>query len=333
MNNNSDTISAIICYAVFVYRNIKNIPFPSKLRTEEGRELAEKISESFLKNTKCKFKKVNLWQESKEKCILLLENLIIDDETYKNRKFSILLVTEDKSVVILINGENHIKIISKHRYKKLQELYKISSELLDELSKDFDFEYDDNLGYLTENIDKVGTAVKTANAIHLPILNKTGEINDVIEEYKKEEIILNNIFVDDIENIGNIYSVENKVTLGVTTEEIFSDIDAITRQIIMREKKARKALLESDPNEIYDWVFRAKAILMNARKITYKEVLKNISMVRMGAEMKIIEGVKFHQFREAILASKYNSITNEENDSTEVDVQRANYIREVFKDI
>lgn len=333
MNDNSDTISAIICYAVIVYRNIKDIPFPSKLRTEDGRKLAEKISESFLKNTKYKFKKVNLWQESKEKCILLLENLIINEETYKNRKFSSLLLTEDKSIAILINGENHIDIISKHRYIKLQELYKISNELLNEILKDFDFEYDDNLGYLTADINKVGTAVKTASSIHLPILNKTGEIKDVIEEYKKEGIIINDIFIDDIENIGNIYSVENKITLGVTPEEIFSDIDAITRQIMMRERKVRKALLKSDPNEIYDWIFRAKAILMNARKITYKEVLKNISMVRLGAEMNIIEDVNFKQLSEVTLASKYNSITNEENDNTEVNVQRANYIRGVFKNI
>lgn len=333
MKNNSDTISAIICYAVIVYRNIKDIPFPSKLRTEEGRDLAEKISESFLKNTKYKFKKVNLWQESKEKCILLLENLIINEETYKNRKFSTLLLTENKSIVILINGENHINIISKHKYLNLQDLYKISDELLNGVLKDFEFEYDDNLGYLTADINKIGTAVKTANSVHLPILNKTGEINEVIEKYKKEGIILNDIFIDNIENVGNIYSIENKITLGVTTEEIFSDIDAITRQIMMRERKARKALLESDPNEIYDWIFRAKAILMNARKITYKEVLENISMIRLGLEMKVMEDVNCNQLNEITLISKYNSITNEENDNTEANVQRANYVREVFKNI
>ncbi|MGL4991655.1 MAG: hypothetical protein ACRC57_10935 [Sarcina sp.] len=328
-------VDILVSSELRIYRNIQNIQFPSKLRNEEGKEIAEKISQIFLKNSKYKFKRVNLWQKSKEDIISFIENNIISSRTLKNRMFSTILFTDDNTTVIVINDENHIKILLRKIDLKLEDLYKKAEELLFEVSKELKFAYSKDYGYLTSSPKTVGTGVKAREILHLPILNKIGAIDDLIVNLEKISITLKPIFKIDNRAYGNLYKIENKITIGILEKNIFTDVDAIVQQLILKEKKARTVLKDSGEYELKDSIFRARGIIQNARKITFSEVLDLTSMLRLGIEMKFLNNLTSMDINNSILIAKKETIkkTGKMKNTLQGDIKRANEMRKIYKNI
>ena len=316
---------------VYIYRNLKDVVFPSKLSVEEGREISEKISTAILKNKTYKFKKVNLWEESKKNLFLLLELGIISFKLYKNREYSSVLVNQDERYVVMINEENHITLFYRGIKTSCRELYNSAQKIMDDISREFEFGYNDRFGYLSSTIDKLGTGIKAYTILHLPLLNNIKEIEDLTIELDKVGIEFSDVFTNEDEGISNLYKLSNKITVGMTVEEIFNDIEAMTHQVIIKETKERKYLKETDYEGLCDDIFRAKGILENARKMTYKEEIKLISKLRLGIELGLIKNISIADINELFLTTKYNhikSLTDEKINENQENILRATKIRE-----
>ncbi|MGL4656038.1 MAG: hypothetical protein ACRCWM_09175 [Sarcina sp.] len=316
---------------LYIYRNLKDVVFPSKLSVEEGRAVSEKISEILLKNEFYKFKKVNLWEESKENLFLLLERGAISLKHYKNRDFATLLMSSDERFSVMINEENHITVVCRGIKTSCRELYNIAQNLLDDIFKVEKVAYNDRFGFLNATIDKLGMGLKACSILHLPLLNNAKMIKSVTSELDKVGIDFYDVFTTENEGVSNLYRLSNRVAVGVTAEEIFNDLDAMTYQVVIKETKERKYLKETDYEGICDNVFRAKAILESARKITYGEVLKLLSMVRLGIEVGLIDNISIPVINELFLITKYNhikSLTNEKVNENKENILRATRVRE-----
>ena len=323
--------SILMSSELYIYRNLKNVIFPSKLSVEEGRVLSEKICDIILKNKNYKFKKVNLWEESKENLFLLLELGIISFKLYKNREYSSVLINEDERYVVMINEENHITLFYRGIKASCGELYNKAQKIIEAISGNFDIGYNDRFGYLNSTIDKVGVGIKAYTILHLPILNNLKMIESIISELDKARIEFFDIFENENKGISNLYRLSNKVTVGITAEEVFNDIEAMTYQIMLKETKERKHLKQTDYEGICDNIFRAKALLENARKMTYTEEIKLISMLRLGIELGLIKNICIADINELLLTTKYNhikSLTNEKINENQENILRATKIRE-----
>ena len=320
---------------VYIYRNLKDIAFPSKLSVEEGREISEKISTAILKNKTYKFKKVNLWEESKKNLFLLLELGIISFKLYKNREYSSVLINRDERCVVMINEENHITLLYRGIKTSCRELYNRAQKIMDDISREFEIGYNDRFGYLSSTIDKLGTGIKAYTILHLPLLNNIKEIEGLITELDKVGIEFSDVFTNEEEGISNLYKLSNKITVGVIAEEIFNDIEAMTHQVIVKETKERKYLKETDYEGLCDDIFRAKGILENARKMTYREEIKLISSLRLGIELGLVKNICIADINELFLTTKYNhikSLTNEKINENQENILRATKIREKLKE-
>lgn len=316
---------------LYIYRNLKDVVFPNKLSVDEGREFSEKICNIILKNKNYKFKKVNLWEESKENLFLLLELGIISFKLYTNREYSSVLINEDERYVIMINEENHITLFYRGIKRSFRELYNKAQKVMDDISIEFDIGYNDRFGYLNSTIDKLGAGIKAYTILHLPLLNNLKMIESLTSELDKVGVEFYDAFTNEGKGMSNLYKLSNKITVGVTAEEIFNDIDAITHQVIVKETKERKYLKETDYEDICDKIFRAKGILENARKITYLEEVNLISMLRLGVELGLIKNIYIEDINELLLITKYNHIkglTDEKMNENQENILRATKIRE-----
>ena len=316
---------------LYIYINLKDIVFPNKLSIEEGREFSEKICDIILKNKNYKFKKVNLWEESKENLFLLLELGIISFKLYKNKEYASVLINEDDRYVIRINEENHITLFYRGIKTTCRELYNKAQKVIEDISREFDIGYNDRFGYLNSTIDKLGTGIKAYTILHLPLLNNLNMIESLTSELDKVGVEFHDVFTNEYKGISNLYRLSNKITVGVTAEEIFNDVEAMTYQMIIKETKERKYLKETDYEGLCDNIFRAKAILENARKMTYSEELKLISMLRFGIEVGLVKSVCIADINELLLTTKYNHIktlTDEKINENQENILRATKIRE-----
>lgn len=298
----------IVSSEIIISRNIDSIVFPFKLGINQGRELSENISKTFMKNEKYKFKKVNLWQESKEDIGLYIEQGVVSSSLFKNKNISSFVISEDKHLIIMINGENHITIRLRADEAKFKELYEEAKYIMDFIEQNFDIAFHEKFGYLNSSINNLGTAFRVSSVIHLPILNRKRSINQLNDELNQVGLCLEDIYVNENIGISNLYRVYNKVTIGVREEEILNDIEAITYQLVMKEKNVRKKFIETDREELEDKIFRAEAILTNARKITFRESLGLLSMIRLGVEMDMINNLSISDLNSLCILIQQNNI-------------------------
>lgn len=320
-------------YELIYYRNLKDIKFPFKLSVEEGRDVVKKIQGIFSNYEFLGFKKINLWQESKEKLFLLIERGLISDKLYQNREKAALLIKDDEGLIIMINEENHIKIVVRRGKKTFKDIEKKGREILEILENNLVIAYDERLGYLTTSLNNIGTAIKASVVIHLPMITIGDRLEETIQRLEKQKIVLEDIYKEDNKGLSNIYVLSNKLTLGMTDKEIMNDIEAISHQLMIQEKKERELLLETDEEGTFDTVFRAKGILQNARKIKYSELINLLSMLRMGIELGIVKNMTLDDVDKLLIEGQYNHIKriagtkiNENRES----IVRATMVREAF---
>ncbi|MGL5767219.1 MAG: hypothetical protein ACRCX8_16425 [Sarcina sp.] len=320
-------------YELIYYRNLKDTPFPFKLDTENGRGISKKIQEIFVNHEILGFKKINLWQESKEKLFLLLERGLITNKLYKNREVASLLIKDDESLIVMINEENHIKVVARRGKKTFKYVEAKGKEILEILENNLELAYDERLGYLTTSVNNIGTALRVSVIIHLPMLTIGHRLDEIVQRLEKQKIILEDIYKEDNKGLSNIYVLSNKVTLGMTDKEIMNDIEAISHKLMIQEKKEREILLETDEEGTFDTIFRALGILKNARKIKYSELINLLSMVRMGVELGIIKDITLDNIDKLLIEGQYNHVKeivgtkiNENRES----IIRATMVRETF---
>ena len=325
--------SIIVSSEIIISRNIDSKVFPFKLGINQGRELSENISKIFMKNEKYKFKKVKLWQESKEDIGLYIEQGIVSSSLFKNKTISSFVISEDKHLIIMINGENHITVRVRGDEANFKELYEEAKSIMDFIEQNFDIAFHEKFGYLNSSINNLGTAFRVSSVIHLPILNRKRSINQLNDELNQVGLCLEDIYINENIGVSNLYRVYNKVTIGVREEDILNDIEAITYQLVMKEKNVRKKFLETDREELEDKIFRAQGILTNAKKITFGESLGLLSMIRLGIEMGIINNLSINDLDSLCTLIQHNNICkvlNEQLTENKEKIERAWILRKTL---
>ena len=78
-----------------------------------------------------------------------------------------------------------------------------------------------------------------------------------------------------------MYQLSNQITLGISEEFAIKNLKAITLQLCAQERTAREEMLKDVSTE--DRIFRAYGLLKWARLLSTKELMENLSFVRLGS--------------------------------------------------
>ena len=104
--------------------------------------------------------------------------------------------------------------------------------------------------------------------------------------------------------------------------------------MIKREKNTRNYLLEKKQVEFEDRIFRAKGLLSNARVISSKEALKNLSTIKLGIDSGVLKELKGDELIDLMISIRPGNVQSLENkvmDKDERDIKRASVLRDYFK--
>lgn len=289
----SETSSSdiVISSRVRLARNIKNRPFPHKETVEKGRELAKEIEDVVISNI-TDLNKIHLWEIDKLKQEYYFERHLISPKLIENNNKASLIVSDDETVSLMINEEDHLRIQSITSGLNLEEAYKSTNELDDILEDNLEFAFDESYGYLTACPTNIGTGLRASAMIHLPALTINGEINKVLNAISQVGMTIRGLYGEGSKGYSNLYQISNQITLGLSEEDIINNLNVVIGQVVNQEYYFREKYMEKYRYELEDRVFRALGILRSAILMDIKESLKLISDVRMGIEMGIIKGVK-----------------------------------------
>ncbi|HWR61300.1 MAG TPA: protein arginine kinase [Clostridia bacterium] len=321
----------ILSSRIRLARNLDGIPFPAGLDTEKSAAVLEKVRGSLLKSTSpVKFSDYVMKELPPVERQFLVERHLISPGLAKNGTDGAALISEDETLSIMVNEEDHIRIQAILPGLQIKKSWELASGIDDELEQGLEYAYNENWGYLTSCPTNVGTGMRASVMVHLPALNITGNMSKILQAVAHIGLTIRGIYGEGTDMVGNIFQISNQITLGRAEEEIVENLTAVTRQIIDKEKEARKVLIGNNRIQIEDKIWRSWGIMQNARVMNSQECMKLLSDIRLGVDMGIIENIPQQLLNEIMIETQTASMqkmSGRELSPAERDIIRAEMVR------
>ena len=331
LNCNQNDI--VISTNVQLSRNIEKVPFPEKLTVADGRKNGENIYNSIKDKFESEmFKLYDIWDYDKNFFNEYLDKHLISEKLLKNSDKSSLILNRDETISIMVNEEDHIKIQCITSGLNLEDALENIVSIDEKIEENIKYAFDEEFGYLTSRIENVGAAMKVNLLIHLPALTMSEEIENISKRLNSKGLELRGLYLEDSNVLGNIYIISNRSSLGITEEEIISNIKEEVLNLLADEYKFREILIGKCKYELEDKIYRALAILQHAVLLNFKEALDLISKVRLGIELSLIQ-VDKNKLNKLIVNIKDSSIENivgRKLSEKELEYERANIVRKIL---
>ena len=326
----------VLSTRVRLARNLVKFPFPAKMTGEQRQQLVETVSRSMaatpLGQGQYHFLQgAALSQQQKE---ILLEKHLISPQFALDNQGQGILISEDESIVVMVNEEDHVRIQSFLPGLQLPAALAGANQVDDWLEQGLDWAFDDKIGYLTACPSNVGTGMRASVMVHLPALALTGKLEQIFAAMPKLGLTVRGIYGEGSESMGHLYQVSNQVTMGYGEEEIIARLETVVNQIITEEKKARAWLLEQQKVKLYDMIWRSYGIACFARTLSLGEMMDHLSWLRLGIDLKILDKITKAQLNEILIAGQDHFLTKDQTKTLsdgDKDILRASLVRKVLQ--
>ncbi len=326
--------SIVISSRVRLARNLSNIPFPTMLNKESGKQIIENIySEDAKTEGFAGYDFYDMQDTGFVDRYALVERHLISPNLATHGSIGAALIREDEVVSIMLNEEDHIRIQALLPGLQIREAWNIASVVDDAIESKVDYAFSEKLGYLTSCPTNVGTGLRASVMIHLPGLSMTANINKVLHAVTQVGLTIRGLYGEGTEFIGNMFQISNQITLGRSEDETIDNLTGITEQIIDKEKESRQLLLENHRIHLEDRIFRAWGTLTNARIISGQESMKLLSDVRLGVDTGILKDIPIENLNRVMVETNNANLqkhSDAELNATERDIIRAEEIRKLI---
>ncbi len=313
-------------------RNLREEPFPARLNAQGKKEVCQRIKNAVMDSCS-DFDYIEMENMSEAQAVSLAEMHLISPEFASERTGRALLLKKDESVSIMVNEEDHIRLQVLSPGLSFQEAYRQASEIDEKLDERLGFAFHQTLGYLTQCPTNLGTGMRASVMLHLPALQECGQIADLANTVSKLGLTIRGTYGEGTQASGAFYQLSNQVTLGISEEAALKNLEGITRQVMVQERRARTELLK---NPVFlDKVWRAAGVLATARRLSSEEFMQMISLVRLGVAQNIFI-ISETDLNRLIVESQPATLmvhAHQELDASRRDSQRAALVREKLKNV
>lgn len=335
MNIQDDYTDIVISTRIRLARNLIGYRFPLAFSEDEALKIEQAVTHAIqdddtLHGTFSYFaiKDLPLLQRQ-----ILVEKHLISPQLAKKESVGSVLLSNDESISIMINEEDHLRIQCMSASFQLKKAYEQANKIDRILEKSLPYAFRDDFGYLTSCPTNIGTGLRASVMMHLPALTITGQMNQIINAMTRLGMAVRGIYGEGSENLGNVYQVSNQITLGKTEEDILVDLQSVAEKIIQKERQAREKLVARTELALEDRVYRSLGILTHARILTSEEAATCLSNVRLGVDLQIIHHIKTATLNECIVSMQPGFLQHYAGAAlqpTERDSVRAKMLREVL---
>ncbi len=322
----------IISSRVRLARNLSKYYFKSRIEEKdlssilESVELAARAVPQLQELVSLNMDKLSAFEKA-----LLMERRLISPNFARDHGPSRALIGPGELVSLMVNEEDHLRIQVMQPALGLHSAWEVINTVDDQLSKNLDYAFSNQYGYLTACPTNVGTGLRASIFVHLPALVATGQIQNILQNLGSSEIAFRGFYGEGTRMLGDIYQVSNQLTLGRLEERIIERMYFVALELTELERAERLKLLERDSIMVEDRVFRAIAILQAARMLESKELLQLLSDLRLGSSLGIIEPIDYALLNELVVTTQsahLQKLLHKEMNSRERDIARAEYTKQ-----
>ena len=325
--------ATVISSRIRLARNVCGVPFVIK-NGDKALKFAVDVTKSLnrIENfTLYKMKDLSYTERAS-----MVERYFISKYLFSNVSGGAVAISQDERVSVMINEEDQIRAQCILGGLQLKECYKRLSKLDDELSKYFDFAFDDDFGYLTACPSNVGTGLRASAMMFLPALTESGQIQGVMEKAKELGLTFRGIYGEGSKADSYIYQISNEVTLGKSEEYIIEEVEKFVMSVSYSEVEIRGEIYQNKPIELKDRCMRAYGVLTNCAYLEYEEFLSLITLVKLGITLNLFKFKDDREIDNLIVSARPNIIKLMNGDDisvTEEGIARAKYVAKSLKEL
>ena len=319
--------TAVVSTRIRLARNLVDFPFPVRMTDQQKLALCDTVCNAA--KDIMDFDRIDMSTLSETQAIALVERHLISPQFVRQTVGKTLLLSKDKTVAIMINEEEHIRLQVIKSGLCLEETYKLADEIDDKLSKKLNFAFSDKLGFLTQCPTNLGTGMRASVMLHLPALQKSRALSKIASNLSKLGMTIRGMYGESSESKGALYQLSNQVSLGISEQSAVDNLKNIASELASSEIKQRDAIITDI--EMLDTICRSLGILKTARIINHHDALKLLSNVRLGVSQKVIDSLSLESIDELMCDIQPANILNRFGETISVkerDIKRADYLRE-----
>lgn len=323
----------VISSRVRIARNLRHFPFPMLATNQQSLDVMNQltaIGQSGKLDPIGRFDTIILSELSELERRVLVEKHLISPNLANESRGGAVILSENESVSIMINEEDHLRIQCLYPGFQVKEAWTLANQIDDIFEEEANYAFDEKRGYLTTCPTNVGTGIRASVMMHLPALVLTQQINRILSAVTQVGLAVRGMYGEGSEAVGNLFQISNQITLGQTEGEIIDNLHGVAKQIIEHEKAARQRLLSESRLRIEDRVRRSYGILSYAAVMDSKESAQRLSDVRLGVDLGLLDHVTSQSLNELIVMTQPGFLQqtfNEKMSADQRDYRRAELIR------
>ncbi|XP_064105323.1 uncharacterized protein LOC135214834 isoform X3 [Macrobrachium nipponense] len=158
-----------------------------------------------------------------------------------------IFLNSDDTLVVWVNEEDHLRIISMQEGGNLGEVYDRFVRAVTDLDKMLPFSFSKRLGFLTFCPTNLGTAIRASVHIRLP---KLGENRQTLEETAdKFNLQVRGTSGEHTEAEDGVFDISNRRRLGITEIEALQEMYNGVKEIIQLEQSLEESDTQNSPDE------------------------------------------------------------------------------------
>jgi len=322
--------SAIISSRVRLARNFRKYPFYAKLDSG-GSQMMVDEAVGYLNHY---FPPSHFGRKKPAEKLAMVERHSASPEFLRVEKPKELLTQEDEKISVMINEEDHVRIQTISPGDGVEEALGVAYKIDDLIEENMEYAFDKNYGYLTSCPTNAGTGMRASFMIHLPMLERSGTLKNVVAAVTKFGYALRGIYGEGTDPMGDIYQLSNQMTLGKSEDEIIKGLRNVAGQLIDMENRLRERAFAERKAEIMDGVGRSYGILAYSRIISAPDAMRHLSDIRAGSMLGILPGRKpempIYRIMMGIQPGSLQLRAGKELDERERDMARSDMLREIF---
>ncbi len=286
-------------------RNLSSRNFPHRLNDAEAEEICGKLAAALPQDGE--FAGVD-WQILRLDELLereqgvLLEKHLLSRDILQHTQGRALAVNAAQTLALMFNEEDHLRMQAILPGLQPEAAWQRLSALDDRLSERLDFAFDDKLGFLTACPTNLGTGLRASVMLHLPALQITGRLEGIFAQLPQAGMTVRGVYGEGSQSEGNLFQISNRLTLGLTEEEIISRLRRLTEQLVAQEVQAEEWLRANRLLWLQDKIGRACGILSSAYLLSSAEAMQQISLVRLGLAMGLCDKIDWRELNLLMLA-------------------------------
>lgn len=325
----------VVSSRIRLARNLNGYPFPERLKSDkQAKEIIRSVSSAI--NKVDEFRLYYMDSISDDDAINLVENHLISPALLKNPSRSAALINEAGNVSIMINEEDHLREQCIQSGLSLRSSYEIMSGKDSLIARSIPFAYDEQLGYLTACPTNLGTGLRASVMMFLPALALGGLMPEIIKRARRNGLAVRGAYGEGSSAEGFTYQFSNEVTLGVSEEEVLSQVEDAVDKVRELEAAERKNLRDGpDGIALKDKCLRAYGVLTNCALMPSEEFSSLCAHLKLAACLGYLnyDTAKIDELIIKMKPSNLNALAGRKLTSEERDSYRAQYASNRIKSI